>query len=197
MGHYFIEDKNLKENIKENKVTINNIEYKFLTDSGLFNKKGLDYGTKLLLENVEIENKHSFLDIGCGCGPVGLYLAKISSDNIVDMTDVNQKAIDICKKSAKLNNINNVNIYLSNIYENINSKYDAILTNPPIHAGKKIVYDIIGNAYKYLNKNGQLWIVMRKDQGVKSMIKDFSNIYNFEIIKKDKGFYIVKGETLN
>jgi 16S rRNA (guanine1207-N2)-methyltransferase len=193
MGHYFINDKNLKENIKTNEVEINNIKITFLTDSGLFNKKGLDYGTRLLLENFDLSNKQSFLDMGCGCGPVGLYISKLSKEYKVDMVDINEKAIDICNKSAKLNNISNVNIYLSNVYENINNKYDAILTNPPIHAGKKVVYEIIGNAYKYLNKDGELWIVMRKDQGAKSMIKDFSNIYNFEIIKKDKGFLIIKG----
>ena len=71
-----------------------------------------------------------------------------------------------------------------------------IITNPPIHAGKAKVYEIIKGAANHLNENGELWIVMRKDQGAKSLIKDMSDIYRFEIITKDKGFYIIKGTIL-
>lgn len=193
MGHYFINDKNLKENIKKIDVKINNIEFSFYTDNGLFNKKGLDYGTKVLLENINIDGKKSFLDVGCGCGPIGIYIAKYSKDNKVDMIDINDKAISLTKKSIELNRLDNVNVYISNVYENVNSKYDMIITNPPIHAGKRVVYEIIRDAKEHLNDNGELWIVIRKDQGAKSLINDMSDIYNFEIIKRDNGFYILKG----
>lgn len=196
MEHYFINSQNLKENIKKIDAQVNNINFSFYTDNGVFNKKGLDYGTRILLENINLSNKKSFLDVGCGCGPIGLYIGKSSSNNKVDMIDVNEKAISLTKKSIELNKINNINVYLSNIYENVNSKYDAIITNPPIHAGKRVVYDIISNAKDYLNKNGELWIVIRKDHGAKSLIKDFSNIYDFEIVKKDNGFYILKAKIL-
>lgn len=193
MGHYFVNDKNLKENIKTVDVKINDIEFSFYTDNGLFNKKGLDYGTKVLLENINIDGKKSFLDVGCGCGPIGIYIAKYSKDNKVDMIDINDKAISLTEKSIELNKLDNVNVYISNVYENVNSKYDMIITNPPIHAGKRVVYEIIRDAKKHLNDNGELWIVIRKDQGAKSLISDMSNIYNFEIIKRDNGFYILKG----
>lgn len=196
MEHYFTNNHNLKENIKKIDAQVNNINFSFYTDNGVFNKKGLDYGTRILLENLDTSNKKSFLDVGCGCGPIGIYIGKISSSNRVDMIDVNEKAISLTKKSIELNKLNNVNVYLSNIYENVNSKYDAIITNPPIHAGKRVVYDIISNAKDYLNENGELWIVIRKDHGAKSLIKDFSNIYDFEIVKKDNGFYILKAKIL-
>ena len=195
MSQYFEENKKLKNNIKENICNINGITFKFYTDNGLFNKKGLDYGTKCLLTHFDYKNKKSFLDIGCGCGPVGIYLSLLDNNNKVDMVDVNNAAVEISKKSLKLNNICNANVFVSNTYENINKRYDAILTNPPIHAGKKVVYDIIGNAINFLSDKGELWIVMRKDQGCKSMIKDFSDIYDFEIVKKDNGFYIIVGKN--
>lgn len=192
MGHYFINDNKLSENLSKIDVKVKDTSFSFYTDDGVFNKKGLDYGTRVLLENINLENKNSFLDVGCGCGPIGIYIAKQSNSYTVDMIDVNEKAVILTNKSIKLNSLNNINAYVSNVYENVIKKYDMILTNPPIHAGKKVVYEIIRGAYNLLNNNGELWIVIRKDQGAKSLIKDMSDIYDFEIIKRDNGFYILK-----
>ena len=195
MNQYFENNKNIKSEINKINVTVMNTSFIFFTDNGVFNKKGLDYGTRLLLENINFKDKKTFLDVGCGCGPIGIYIGMQSNNYTVDMIDVNERAIYLCKMAKKENNLSNINIFKSDAYSNISSKYDLILTNPPIHAGKKKVYEIIENAKNYLNKNGELLIVIRKDQGAKSLINDFSNLYNFEILKKDKGFYIIKGLT--
>ena len=195
MMQYFENNKNLKSEINKINVNVNDTSFVFYTDNGVFNKKGLDYGTRLLLENIDFTNKKSFLDVGCGCGPIGIYIALQNKSYTVDMIDVNERAIHLCNMAKKENNLDNINIFKSDAYENINNKYDLILTNPPIHAGKKKVYEIIENAKDYLNKNGELLIVIRKDQGAKSLINDFKEIYNFEILNKDKGFYIIKGLT--
>ena len=193
MEHYFTNNKNLKTDINKINAKIKDTTFIFYTDNGVFNKKGLDYGTRFLLENFSFENKKSFLDVGCGCGPIGLYIAMNSKNYCVDMIDVNDRAINLTKKSIEENKLTNINVYRSNVYENVKNKYDAIITNPPIHAGKEIVYSIIKNAKNYLNDNGELWIVMRKDQGAKSMIKDMKDIYSFDVVAKSKGFYILKG----
>ena len=84
-----------------------------------------------------------------------------------------------------------INIFSSNVYDNVNKKYNYIITNPPIRAGKEVVRKFLLGGYDYLNDNGILYFVMRKDHGVKSMIKELENKYNVTIINKDKGFYIV------
>ena len=194
MGHYFINDKNLKSDIKMNTEVINGTEFTFFTDNGLFSKRGLDYGTRVLLENFEFGNKKSFLDVGCGCGPIGIFIAKYSKDYTVDMIDINEKAIELSKKGIEYNKLSNVHAFQSNTYENVKNKYDAILINPPIHAGKKVVYNIIEDAIHHLNTNGEVWVVIRKDQGAKSLMKDMEHLYNFEIVKRDNGFYIIKSK---
>lgn len=193
MEHYFTNNKNLKTDINKINAKIKDTTFIFYTDNGVFNKKGLDYGTRFLLENFSFENKKSFLDVGCGCGPIGLYIAMNSKKYSVDMIDVNDRAINLTEKSIEENKLTNINVFRSNVYENVKNKYDAIITNPPIHAGKEVVYSIIKNAKNYLNENGELWIVMRKDQGAKSMIKDMKDIYLFDVVAKSKGFYILKG----
>ena len=89
MEHYFTNNKNLKENINEINAKVKNTQFIFYTDNGVFNKKGLDYGTRVLLENINLSNKLSFLDVGCGCGPIGIYISKQNKNYTVDMIDVN------------------------------------------------------------------------------------------------------------
>ena len=189
MNHYFTNDDSLKSEIKKINVKINNLPFSFYTDNGVFSKKGLDFGTRTLLENLS-NIKGDILDIGCGYGPIGIYIAK-SFKTKVDMADVNKRSLTLSLKNAKLNNVE-VNIFESDLYNNINKKYDFIVTNPPIRVGKKILYQLLFEAQKYLNKNGELWFVINKEQGAKSVIKDLSLEYDVTVVDKNKGFFIIR-----
>jgi len=190
MSRYFDNDPNLKDDKKIIKIKIKNNEYSFYTNNGVFSKDKLDYGTRLLLENLK-ELYEDILDLGCGYGIIGTVLSKDKNLKI-DMVDINERAIELAKENAKLNNCNNVNIFKSNIYENINKKYNFIITNPPIRAGKDVLREILFGAKDYLKDTGELWFVMRKDHGVKTMIKELEAFYKIEIVAKGKGFYVVR-----
>lgn len=196
MNQYFENNENLKSEINKIDAKVKEISFSFYTDNGVFNKRGLDYGTRLLLENIDLNNKNSFLDVGCGCGPIGIYISKLTNKK-VDMIDVNNRAIHLTEKSIKENGLNNIRVFLSDAYNNVENKYDCIITNPPIHAGKNKVYEIFKDGINHLNSNGEIWTVIRKDQGAKSLIKDMSYLYNHEIICKDKGFYIIKFKSID
>jgi 16S rRNA (guanine1207-N2)-methyltransferase len=193
LNQYFDNNENLESNLVENKVKVLDTEFYMYTDNGVFNKKGLDFGTRVLLENINLDNKYSFLDVGCGCGPIGFYVLLNKRDAVVDMIDVNNRAIKLTKMGLKKNHIE-AEVFNSDAYSNVFGKYDMIITNPPIHVGKEKVYEIIRGAKDHLNNNGELWIVIRKDQGAKSMINDNSDIYDFEIISKIKGFWVIKSK---
>ena len=189
MSHYFTNDY-VKSEEKSINVIINDIKLKFIVDNGVFSKKGLDFGTRTLLENINLnEVKGDILDFGCGYGPIGIYLKKITNANI-DMIDINERALKLANKNATLNNVK-VNIFKSNIYENINKKYNIIVTNPPIRVGKKVLYEILFKAKQYLKDNGQLWLVINKNSGAKSLTKDLEKDYDVIIATKNKGFYII------
>ena len=189
MSHYFENNEILKSDIKENRVKIKNQDFIFYTDNGVFSKKGLDFGTRTLLENLSEDISGEVLDFGCGYGPIGIYIAKTTSSS-VDMVDINKRSISLAIKNSIKNNVN-TNVFESNIYENINKKYDYIISNPPIRVGKKILYEILFNAYDYLKENGQLWIVINKDQGAKSTLNDLSSKYKTKVVAKNKGFYVI------
>lgn len=190
MTHYFINDENLKSDIKLNHVKINDKKFVFYTDNGVFSKKGLDFGTRALLDSLNITDiKGKVLDFGCGYGPIGIYISSMT-DAIVHMIDVNRRSLELARKNVDMNHVN-ANIYESNIYSNVSEKFDYIISNPPIRVGKKILYQIIKEAKNYLVKDGELWIVINKNQGAKSLIKDFSDQYKIEVKTKNKGFYVI------
>lgn len=192
MSHYFTNDINLKHNVDKKNVVINGKEFTFFTDNGVFSKKGLDFGTRTLLESLPEDLKGDILDFGCGYGPIGIYLKK-SYHCEVDMLDINERSVSLAKKNADLNNAE-VNIFLSDIYSNVNKKYDYIVTNPPIRVGKQILYKILFDAKDYLKENGKIYLVINKDQGAKSLMKDLANSYKVSLVNKNKGFFIICAE---
>lgn len=188
MSYYFDKDTSVESKEVVTKAEIGNILFTFITDNNVFSKRGLDFGTRTLLENLE-NISGDILDFGCGYGPIGIYLKKKFNVN-VDMIDINKRAINLAIKNALLNKVD-VNIFESNIYENINKLYDYIITNPPIRVGKSILYEILIKAKDYLKKDGHLIFVINKNQGAKSVFSDMKNYYNVKIIEKNKGFFVI------
>ncbi len=191
MSHYFENDKNLVSEIKPFSITINNIDFSFNTDNGVFSKGELDFGTYLLLKNVlKLELTGNVLDLGCGYGAIGIILKKLNNINVT-MSDINNRAIHLTKMNAKKNNVS-VSIINSDGYENINDTFGYIISNPPIRVGKKKLYELLINSKDHLNENGKLIIVVRKEQGALSLIKDMKDYYKVEVLDKDKGFMIIE-----
>jgi 16S rRNA (guanine1207-N2)-methyltransferase len=189
MGHYFINE-DLEHNKKIIKVIIKNEDFSFITDNGVFSKKGLDFGTRTLLENLDYKNINGkILDFGCGYGSIGIIVSKFTGLE-VDMLDINKRSIELAKENSRLNKVK-TNIFESNIYENVQDKYDYIISNPPIRVGNEILYKILFEAKDHLNDNGKLIIVVNKDQGAKSLMEKLKKFYNVNLIAKNKGFFVI------
>ncbi len=191
MSQYFDNDNNIRHNKRIIEFYFNDKKYNLYSDNGVFSKDKFDYGTRLLLDSIDISKlSGNVLDLGCGIGVVGIILGTINKNINIDMIDINERAISLVRDNLTLNKVK-ANVFSSDVYSNVNKKYDYIITNPPIRAGKEVVRKFLLGGYDYLNDNGILYFVMRKDHGVKSMIKELENKYNVTIINKDKGFYIV------
>lgn len=194
-NHYFTNQPETAHNRKEWAYTLRGKKMHFITDSGVFSKGTVDFGSRLLIETFNDQElvEGTILDVGCGYGPIGLSIAA-TSEREVEMVDVNERAIALAKENAQNNQINNVNIHVSNIYEQVEQKdYAAILSNPPIRAGKKVVHTILSEAYGRLKTGGVLMIVIQKKQGAPSAEKKMLEIFsNAEIVQKSKGYYIIQ-----
>ncbi len=192
MNHYFTNSEDLKSNIKEFKVKFLNYEFSFKTDNGVFSKREIDYGTKLLIETLlKYDLKGSMLDLGCGYGVIGITLAKLKNLSCL-LIDVNKRAVHLANMNIKDNNLETAKAILSDGFNNIlDTKFDIIVSNPPIRVGKEKLYELIKNCKNHLSDNGYIYLVIRKEQGAKSFIRDFSDIYKIEVLNKSQGFYVI------
>ena len=127
-------------------------EFRFWTDAGVFSRRGIDFGTRLLIETVRLPETGEILDLGCGYGPVGIACAKAAPSCRVTMVDVNQRALRLAEKNARLNGVSaRVTILESDGLCALSDRlFDAVLINPPIRAGKAVVYRLFAEAAEHL-----------------------------------------------
>ena len=180
----------MRSELRTIKYENNGVVFTFFSDLGVFSKDKIDYGSKVLVESI-IKNKgevNSILDVGCGYGFIGIVLGKYYNCK-VSMVDVNSRAVHLTEKNIKENKVE-AEVFVSDGYEMVHGEYDLVVTNPPIRAGKSVVLRILRDARIHMNKNSKLWFVIRKDQGVKSVIKNLEDIYDIKVVEKSKGFYV-------
>ena len=190
---YFAENPDAKHDIHELNVELLGQRLTFLTDAGVFSKKMIDYGSRVLLSVLDFEAGERVLDVGCGYGPLGLTLAKAQGVTAT-MVDINQRALDLAQKNAERNQVS-AHIFQSNVYEKVNGIFDHIISNPPIRAGKQVVHEVISGSYEHLTEGGDLTLVIQKKQGASSAKSKMEAVFgNCEIVKKDKGYYILRSE---
>lgn len=194
MSQYFENDYNIQSNIREIKYTYYKKEIKFKVDNGIFSKDRVDFGTNLLLQSLPIFANETILDMGCGYGTIGIAIAKAFEMVTVNMCDVNTRAIELTKRNIILNNLKNATCFESDCYTNVDNKYDVIISNPPIRAGKKVVHEIALKATLYLNEKGKAYFVIQKKQGAESLLKAMQGCYKeCNVINKKNGYLIIEG----
>lgn len=197
MSHYFENDKNLKSEIRELSYKYNSSFFIFYSDNGVFSKNNIDYGSRLLIETYLKENdinEKRVLDVGCGYGFLGIMVSRVT-DSYVEMIDINKRAVHLTNMNIKRYKDFKGKTYVSNVYENVEGKYDIIITNPPIRIGKEKLLEILIGAFDHLEDNGLLYYVIRKDQGALSIKKILEeNGINVEVINRDKGYFIYRAK---
>ncbi len=193
MTHYFTDNRNLKENRKEHSFRFLGFLYTFVTDNGVFSKKNVDYGSMVLLESAQNESFHgSLLDMGCGYGVIGIVLKGIFPQCSITAVDVNPRAVELTQLNAEKNQ-KEIHAFVSDGYSEVTENFDGIVTNPPIRAGKKVIYQMFEDAHAHLNPDGVFLAVIRKQQGAESAKKKLTEVFgNCEVAAKDRGYWILR-----
>jgi 16S rRNA (guanine1207-N2)-methyltransferase len=200
MSHYFTNDENLRSQPRIVTYSINGIDFELESDIGVFSKNKLDYGSETLIKSLlPLDLGERLLDIGCGIGPIGLTLAYFHPSMNVVCSDVNTRALELCKLNAcKLALNQRVTCLQSDIYIEIEGKFHSIVSNPPIRAGKKVTYEIYKGALEHLDERGSLYIVIRKAQGAKSVKDYLEQLFgNVTVLDKSKGYYVLMATKVN
>ncbi|MEV5026463.1 class I SAM-dependent methyltransferase [Paenibacillus sp. LPE1-1-1.1] len=193
-NHYYSQSPDVKHNRQVHEVSLRGFTFRFMTDAGVFSKSGVDYGSQVLIDALELKSNARVLDVGCGYGPIGLTSAKLAEHGRVTMIDINERAVELSKENAKLNGISNISVLQSDLFEAVKGMtFDVIVTNPPIRAGKAVVHRIFEEGYDLLEQGGSMWVVIQKKQGAPSAKAKLESLFTeVEEVTKDKGYRIFR-----
>jgi len=189
--HYYTENPNSAHDERRVALRALGNELTFITDAGVFSRDGLDRGTELLLDALPALSGR-VLDLGCGWGAVGVALGKRWPELDIVMTDINSRAVGLAWRNLTENGVR-ATVVQGDGFAAVEGKFDAIVTNPPIRAGKAVIYGLFAQARDYLKPDGALYVVIRKQQGAPSALKYLKEIYaQAETVDRGSGFHVLR-----
>jgi 16S rRNA (guanine1207-N2)-methyltransferase len=196
LEHYFTSKSTTELKTQHIEFQLHGKNIRFTTSNAVFSKGGVDYGSRVLLETLTRLEKPltgKILDVGCGYGAIGITLLLLNQEIVMDMVDVNERALELAQVNASANQVaDRARIWLSDQLAQVSDCYQSIVTNPPIRAGKAVVHGIYTQSYDSLVEGGRLFVVIQKKQGAPSTIKALEALFgNCKIINKDAGYYIL------
>ncbi len=191
--HYSTPRPTSARRLAELSVLVRGIRMSLRTDAGVFSRAGLDRGTQLLIEALEVGPCELILDLGCGYGAVGIAAARLSDSGHVFLTDVNERAVRLARENLRRNGVANAEARAGDLYEPVaGMAFDHIACNPPIRAGRAVVDRIISEAPRHLLEGGRLWIVARTRQGADSLKERMGRAFgNVGIVKRGGGYKVL------
>ena len=190
--HYYSQNPNVEHDEQQVIFEVMGKQLRCTTDAGVFSRDGLDMGTRILLEALP-ELGGRILDLGCGWGPVGAAIGSVYPETEILMTDVNERAAELARRNLAANGVKNARVVTGDGYASVDGKFSAILLNPPIRAGKQLIYAMFADARDYLEEGGALYIVIRKQQGAESAEKYLKTLYgDVERIAREKGYWVLR-----
>ncbi|MDH7477419.1 MAG: class I SAM-dependent methyltransferase [Candidatus Bathyarchaeota archaeon] len=191
-NHYFQEHPKSKLKLGIIHTNLSGTPFQFLTASGVFSKKRVDLGTRVLIESMVLPEKGYVLDVGCGYGAVGIAAAAFNPKLHVVMVDVNSRAVWLAKRNIEINNLKNAEVRHGNLYEPVKGlTFNCILSNPPVSAGMKTVGAIISEAPQYMTQKALFQIVVNSKIGGKNFEKFLHETFgNVRILARKSGYRV-------
>lgn len=193
MSHYYTDNSEMTSKPRSFDYYFDNEKFIFTTDNGVFCKENVDYGSYLLIKNTfrqALGNR--LLDLGCGWGPVGIIIKRFNPDIEVTAVDVNSRAVELTNLNA-VQNKTLIKACLCTDILTLNLLFDSIILNPPIRAGKVVIYDLYDKAYHTLRENGSLYIVIQKKQGASSSVNKLSELFKtVTVLDREGGYWVIQ-----
>jgi 16S rRNA G1207 methylase RsmC len=194
--HYFAVHPKSKMRLGVIRTHLRGIHFEFLTASGVFSKKRVDLGTRLLIESMVLPQEGYVLDVGCGYGAVGIAVGAFNSNLQVIMVDVNERAIRLARQNVEINNVQNVEVKRGHLYEPVRDlMFNCVLSNPPVSAGMETVKAVVMDAPKQMASKGLFQMVVKSKVGGKRLLTFFDEAFgNVQVLARKSGYRVLISE---
>ncbi len=192
--HYYTSQPGAKHEQRQFSAELRGMTFHFSTDTSVFSRDRVDFGSVLLIEAMEIDPQDTVLDLGCGYGPIGLVAARLAPEGRVYLVDVNERAVALARHNLAENGIANAEVLVSDGLEAVRGiTFDKVVTNPPIRAGKAVIYRHVDEAFEALRPGGSLWVVIQRKQGAPSMKRKLQERFgNVLDVERKAGYHVLK-----
>jgi 16S rRNA G1207 methylase RsmC len=196
LDHYFAAHPKSKLNLGIIRTNLRGKSFEFLTSSGVFSKKRVDLGTRLLIESMVLPEEGYVLDVGCGYGAVGIAAAAFNTNLRVVMVDVNERAVRLARRNVEINKVQNAIVKRGHLYELVKDfTFNCVLSNPPVSAGMETVKAIISEAPAHMANKALFQMVVRSKIGGKRLRMFFEEAFgNFQILARKSGYRVLISE---
>ncbi len=165
---------------------------RFQTNDKVFSPSSVDRGTLAMLSTISPTSQDKILDLGCGYGIVGISLARAFAPERVILCDISEDAIALAKENALLNELPELDIRISNGFENIpESDFTLILSNPPYHTDFSVAKHFIETSYKRLAIGGRLVMVTKRLDWYKNKL---TTVFGGVRVQEIDGYYVFTAE---
>jgi 16S rRNA (guanine1207-N2)-methyltransferase len=189
--HYFTQDPSAPHKPRVIKLHALGLELSMHTDAGVFSAGGLDPGSRLLMESLP-PLAGTVADMGCGWGAMGVPLALKNPGAEFILIDINERAVALARQNICENGAKNARAAAGDGLWALTDRFDAVFTNPPIRAGKEVIYRMFESAHARLAPGGKMYLVIRKQQGAPSALKFLSSLFgDARMMKRDKGYWVL------
>ena len=172
--------------------TVRGFELRLATQAGVFAHRGIDPGTRLLIESMRVSPTARVLDLGCGYGVVGIVAAKLAPRGQVTLVDSDIRATRLAERNLALNGVANAQVVLGDGVHDLpkGARFDVVASNPPTHSGREVLEELVAGAYKVLRPRGQLYLVVNR---LLSLRREVESVFgNAETAARSKGYVVVR-----
>lgn len=192
--HYYTNNPKAAHDETQITVTLRGFALTFTSDAAVFSRERIDFGSVLLIDAMQIRPYDTVLDLGCGYGPIGTVAAKLATEGRVYLVDVNERAADLARRNLATNGVSNVEVRAGDGLTPVRGlTFDKVLTNPPIRAGKQVIYQMVDDAFAQLKPGGEYWCVIQTKQGAPSMKKKLKETFgNVEDVEREAGYHVFR-----
>ena len=172
--------------------TVRGFELRLATQPGVFAHRGIDAGTRLLIEAMRVSPTARVLDLGCGYGAIGIVAAKLATKGHVLLVDSDIRATRLTQRNLALNGVTNAEVLLGDGVHDLppKARFDVVACNPPTHGGREVLDELVAGAYRVLRPRGQLFIVINR---LLSLRREIESVFgSAETVARSKGYVVIQ-----